>query len=73
MKDYYKNLSKVISQRVKIEIPLLSLTLKHTDGSFISELVLSNFNFSMTRYLDGESEQVIYSSKFFILDEQKGA
>ena len=45
MSEYYKQLSNVISQSYNIEIPHLSLTLKHTDGSFISELLLRQFDF----------------------------
>jgi hypothetical protein len=69
MQDYYKQLKKVISQVVNIRIPLLSLTLKHTDGSFISELLMRTFTHSMTRYMDGASYQAIRCSKFMILDQ----
>lgn len=56
MADYYKQFKKVVSQTVKISIPLLSLTLKHTDGSFIAELLLRAFSFTMVRYMDGASD-----------------
>jgi hypothetical protein len=43
MHDYYKNFKKVVAQRMQIQIPQLSWTLKHTDGSFITELLLTHF------------------------------
>lgn len=51
-----------------MHIPALGWTLKHTDGSFITELLLTNFEYKMTRFLDGASYQDVQASNFFILD-----
>ena len=55
MDDYYKDFKGVVNQRIKMGFPLLSLTMKHTDGSFISELLMTTMRYDMTRYLDGAS------------------
>lgn len=66
--DHYKQLKKVSAQKLRIEISVLSLTLKHSDGSYISELLLSGFEFFMLKYMDGASNMDLKCNRFFILD-----
>jgi len=47
---------------------MLSLTLKHSDGSYISELLLSGFDLFMLKFMDGASNMDIKCNRFFILD-----
>jgi hypothetical protein len=49
---------------------MLSLTLKHSDGSYISELLLSGFDFFMLKFMDGASNMDIKCNRFFILDQK---
>jgi len=50
---------------------MLSLTLKHSDGSYISELLLSGFEFFMLKYMDGASNMDLRCNRFFILDQKE--
>jgi len=68
--DHYKQLRKVASQKLQIEISMLSLTLKHSDGSYISELLLSGFDLFMLKFMDGASNMDINCNRFFILDQK---
>jgi hypothetical protein len=49
---------------------MLSLTLKHSDGSYISELLLSGFEFFMLKFMDGASNMDLKCNRFFILDQK---
>ena len=49
---------------------MLSLTLKHSDGSYISELLLSGFDLFMLKFMDGASNMEIKCNRFFILDQK---
>ena len=66
--DHFKQLKKVAAQKLRIEISMLSLTLKHSDGSYISELLLSGFEFFMLKFMDGASNMDLRCNRLFILD-----
>ena len=50
--EYYKELANVVDKRIDMYMPVLSLTLQNSDGSFIAEMLFKEFNFEMISYMD---------------------
>ena len=50
--EYYKELANVVDKRIDMYMPVLSMTLQNSDGSFIAEMLFKEFNFEMISYMD---------------------
>ena len=43
MSEHYMSQMKVVSKKFDIQIPALSMTIQNSDGSFIAEMILTQF------------------------------
>ncbi len=70
IEDYYKQLTNVVSMRIKLKFKALSIKLRHLDGSFLSELILFNLGVNITKYMDYTSKQIVKIENFYISESE---
>ncbi len=70
IEEYNKQLSGVVSMRIKMRFKSLSMGLKLIDESFLAEILLYNFGINFTNYMDRSSQRFFKIENFYISEQE---
>jgi hypothetical protein len=67
MEDMYRQYPDVVDKHIKMIMPTVSLTMRHSDSSLLAELVLQTMEYELDMYLDGCKKGQVFCKDFYIL------